>query len=183
MASHFETEFPLETASGGPYQGRSPPHKDPVTHSHFDDNLAAGVFIELLSEDVTVARSNITGTRRLGWTGAGILIQAAGTATLSENRIENNDGAGIWLRRDPRSEGGFNTMTGNIFVGNGRLPGQDHADIQIGAGTLLELCSNRLMENQLAEDGSFLFEVDETGETYEGNDLDQFSCLVDCSSR
>lgn len=154
-----------------------------VSHSLFDNNLAAGVFIELVSEDVTVERSTISNTRRLDWTGAGILIQAAGTATLSENRIENNDGAGIWLRRDGRAEGGFNSITGNEFAGNGRLPGQDRADIQIGATTLLDLCSNRLVENQVADDGSFLFEVDETGESYEGNDLDHFSCLVGWSSR
>lgn len=154
-----------------------------VSHSRFESNLAAGVFIELLSEDVTVERSTITDTRRLGWTGAGILIQAAGTATLSENLIENNDGAGIWLRQDDRSEGGFNTLSGNRLSGNGRVPGQDSADIQIGAETLLELCSNRLVDNEVPETGTFRFEVDETGESYEGNDLDHFACLVNWSAR
>ena len=63
-----------------------------VAYSLFDSNLAAGVFIELDSWDVTVERATVSNTRRLGWTGAGILIQATGGATLRSNHIVGNDG-------------------------------------------------------------------------------------------
>ena len=149
----------------------------------FDDNLAAGVFIELYSEDVTVEQVTITGTRRLGWAGTGILIQAAGTATLRNNLITDNDGAGIWLRLDPRAEGGFNTIIGNQLESNGQAPDQDWADLQIEAATLIELCSNQLADNILGDMGRFYFSVDTTGEQYEATDLAQFICQVDYSDR
>ena len=154
-----------------------------VSFGRFEDNLAAGIFIELLSEDITVERVTVRGTRRLGWSGAGILVQAAGTATLRDNLITENEGAGIWLRRDSRSPSGYNTIQRNHLTGNGRVPGQDHADLQIGADSMINLCSNQLVENDLGQDGSFLFEVDETGESYHGHDLDHFQCLVDYSNR
>jgi len=149
-----------------------------VAFSRFTDNLAAGLFIELNSEGVTVERVTAEHTRRLGWTGAGILIQAAGTATITESLLRENDGAGIWLRLDPRATGGFNTIVNNQFESNAREPGQDRADLQIKTHTLESLCSNRLSSNVLGDSGQFLFEVEEIEASHLGSDFGHFHCLV-----
>ena len=153
-----------------------------VIYSTFENNLAAGIFIELNSSDVMVERTSISSTRRLHWTGSGILVQAAGSATLRENRLQENDGAGIWLRGDDRAQGGFNRIERNVFDNNARVPGQDRADLQIGAESLVDLCSNLISENELGESGGFYFEI-EGFEAAEGNDLDQFQCLANYSRR
>ena len=152
-----------------------------VSYSLFENNLAAGVFIELNSWDVTVERVTITGTRRLGWTGAGILIQATGGATLRSNYLSGNEGAGIWLRRDERAESGYNTIERNVFESNVLAPGQDRADLQIDAYTHIELCSNLVSENELGVGAGFRYSVDESGDVFQGADFEQFNCLVDYS--
>ena len=152
-----------------------------VIYSNFEDNLIAGIFIELNSENILIERVSISRTRRLGWAGAGILIQAAGTATLRENSLEGNEGAGIWLRADDRAAGGFNQIIGNVFRNNVLIPDQDRADIQIEAGSLEDLCSNLIVENELGDQGSFYFEI-EGFDAAEGTDLEQFQCLADYSS-
>jgi len=154
-----------------------------VAYSRFEGNLAAGVFIELNSTNIRIERVSVFGTRRLGWTGAGILVQATGTAVLRNNYLARNEGAGIWLRRDARASDGFNTIDGNLFEENALVPGQDRADLQIGADTLEKLCSNLIANNELGENGSFYYEVDELGESYQGEHLSQFQCLVDYSKR
>lgn len=154
-----------------------------VSYSRFEDNLAAGVFIELNSWDVTVERVTITGTRRLGWTGAGILVQATGGTTLRSNYLTHNAGAGIWLRRDDRSDGGYNTIEGNVFESNVQEPGQDRADLQIDTWTHVELCSNLISENTLSQNARFRYSVEEGGHVFEGVDFDHFQCLVDYSGR
>jgi N-acetylglucosaminyldiphosphoundecaprenol N-acetyl-beta-D-mannosaminyltransferase len=152
-----------------------------VSYSLFEDNLAAGVFIELNSWDVTVERVTITGTRRLGWTGAGILIQATGGTTLRSNFLSGNEGAGIWLRRDERAESGYNTIEQNVFESNVLDPGQDRADLQIDAQTHLELCSNQVSGNELGVGARFRYSVDENGDVFEGSDFEHFNCLVNYS--
>ena len=154
-----------------------------VAYSLFDNNLAASVFIELESWSVTVERATISNTRRLGWTGAGILIQAAGGATLRSNHIFSNDGAGIWVRRDDRAEGGFNTFEGNLLQSNVRVPDQDRAGIQIDSRTHLELCSNLITDNTVEDSPAYFFSVDETGKSFSADSLDHFACLVDYSNR
>jgi|GEM_PF-143249 len=152
-----------------------------VSYSLFEGNLAAGVFIELDSWDVTVERVTVRGTRRQGWTGAGILMQATGGATLQSNLLSGNEGAGIWLRRDDRARSGHNTIAGNVFKGNVIVPGQDRADLQVDAWTHIELCTNRIVDNTLEDGGHFRYTVDETGNVFQGEDPSRFTCLIDYS--
>lgn len=154
-----------------------------LSYGLFDDNLAAGVFVELNSWDVTIERVTITGTRRLGWTGAGILVQATGGTTLRSNYLRDNAGAGIWLRRDERAESGYNTIDNNVFESNVLEPGQDRADLQVDAWTHSELCSNLISENTLDDEGLFRYTVDESGSVFDGRDFEHFQCLVDYSGR
>lgn len=152
-----------------------------VSYSLFDNNLAAGVFIELDSWGVVVERVTISSTRRHGWTGAGILLQSTGGASLRDNHLIANDGAGIWARRDDRAESGFNSIERNLFESNVRVPDQDRAALQIDAWTHIELCSNFVSENEMELGQSYRFSVDETGQTFEADSLDHYSCLVDYS--
>ena len=150
-----------------------------VSYSSFDGNLAAGIFVELRSEAVDIKRVTISNTRRLGWAGSGILIQATTGVSVTNSRIVQNDGAGIWVRDDDRAESGFNRFLSNQFSSNGQIPGPDVADIQIDAKDITHLCSTQVVGlDPDMEMTSFLYEVAEPYEVLRGSDVSHHTCLV-----
>ena len=153
-------------------------HTIAVSYSLLDSNLVAGLFFELNTFAVSVEYVTVRQTRRDGWSGAGMLVQAAGDITVSNSLFERNDGAGIWLRRDDRAPSGFNSILANSFSENALIPDQDRADIQIGAHDLTGMCSNQIAENTPKDDISFYIEVDTLSESMSGSDITSLFCLV-----
>ena len=149
-----------------------------LTYSLLDSNLVAGAFFELNSTPAFVDHVTIRRTRREGWSGAGILIQATSGISISNSSFEHNDGAGIWMREDERASGGFNSIQSNSFVDNVRQPGQDRADVQISAPTLINLCSNRISDLQPEESVSMFVEIESLSQTLDAQDVSDLICLV-----
>ena len=150
-----------------------------VSYSTFENNLAAGVMVELRSEKVVLENVSVLGTRRYGWTGAGILIQAAGNVSIEKSKISDNEGAGIWVRDDKRFEGGYNRFLDNSFSNNGLKEGVDKADIQIEALDIIHLCSNQIRQPEFEERSTSIhFEIAKPYEIIEGVEASQFTCLV-----
>ena len=90
----------------------------------------------------------------------------------------DNDGAGIWFRADERGPGGYNSIAFNSFSGNVRIPGQDRADIQIEAPDLINLCSNRIVDNLPEESVSTHIQVESPSEVIDSEDVTDLYCLV-----
>ncbi|MBT4601842.1 MAG: WecB/TagA/CpsF family glycosyltransferase [Bacteroidetes Order II. Incertae sedis bacterium] len=149
-----------------------------VTHSLLDSNLVAGVFLELNSTPALIDHVTVQNTRRDGWSGAGILVQATHGITITNSKIMDNDGAGIWFRADERGPGGYNSIAFNSFSGNVRIPGQDRADIQIEAPDLINLCSNRIVDNLPEESVSTHIQVESPSEVIDSEDVTDLYCLV-----
>jgi len=150
-----------------------------VSYSTFNNNLAAGVMVELRSEKVVLEKISVKGTRRYGWTGAGILIQAAGNVSVEKSEISDNEDAGIWVRADDRFEGGFNRFLDNSFSNNGLKDGVDKADIQIEARDMIHLCSNQIRPPEFATGSTSIhFEIAKPYEIIDGKEASQYACLV-----
>jgi len=150
-----------------------------IEYSKFDHNAIAGVFVELQSENVLVEHTSISNTNRIGWAGAGVLIQAAGGVTVQSSHIFNNDGAGIWIRSDSRYEGGYNRFVLNHLESNGMDPGPDFADYQIESLDPIHLCSNQIVQLERSDQvESFDFEIAEPYERIKGQDVSNYLCLV-----
>ncbi len=90
-------------------------------------NLMAGIMLELQTVRTLVQHNLVAGTRRLAWTGTGILSQAASGNVFAFNTVVGSEGTGLWLRLDPdrRAPDGGNVVAGNWIVGN--ATGRDEA--------------------------------------------------------
>lgn len=150
-----------------------------VSYSKFDSNAVAGVFVELRSENVVLDHSTIGHTKRIDWAGSGVLIQAAGGVSVESSHIHHNAGAGIWVRADDRFEGGYNQFILNHLESNGQNPGPDSADFQIESKDAIHLCSNQIVQDELADrKESFDFEIADPYERIKGPDVGNYLCLV-----
>ena len=83
-------------------------------------NLMAGIMLELRTVRALVQHNLVSGTRRLEWSGTGILSQAASGNVFAFNTVVGSEGTGLWLRLDPdrRAPDGGNVVANNWLVGN-----------------------------------------------------------------
>ncbi|MEQ9103810.1 MAG: glycosyltransferase [Rhodothermales bacterium] len=150
-----------------------------IEDGFFDNNLLAGILLELRTTRTEVTGNHVRRTRRHEWSGAGILVQAASDNTLQGNRIENNDGAGIWLRGDHRAPDGGSVIQGNVLMDNVRVPGNDFSEISIVADSTQEFTSIRMRDNEihnLAAPGYF-FRIRDADVRHTGNDESAFETI------
>ncbi|MEM1056906.1 MAG: right-handed parallel beta-helix repeat-containing protein [Bacteroidota bacterium] len=91
-----------------------------VEASVVENNLVAGIMLELRTVRTLVQHNTVRGTRWREWSGSGVLSQAASHNVLLHNTIEDNEGSGIWLRLDPsrRAEDGHTLVARNLVLGN-----------------------------------------------------------------
>ena len=87
-------------------------------------NAGAGVMLELRTSRTLVQHNVVRGTRWLGWTGSGVLSQAASANVIVHNTITGSEGIGVWLRLDDerRAPEGSTTVARNRIVGNAAGP-------------------------------------------------------------
>ncbi len=119
-----------------------------VEGGRFEDNLVAGVMLELNTTRTLVQHNVITGTRWCVWSGAGILSQAASDNLILHNTITGNAGTGVWLRRDPerRAPDERTVVVANWIVGNA-AGAPEAREVSVEADTRAGLASHRFWDN------------------------------------
>jgi parallel beta-helix repeat protein len=159
-------------------------HDNLIENSSFDNNIVAGIFLELNTTNTIIRYSFVTRTKRQSWSGAGILIQASSFNQILDNVIEDNDGAGIWLRGDDRDTDGNNLIQNNVIAGNALDPGNDRSEIAIMSDLFEEAVSNRLNGNTYWHESSdptstiFIFRTSDTNVYYTGSNLSEWRAIV-----
>ena len=93
-----------------------------IEHSRATGNEIAGIMLELQTVRTLVQHNVSERTRWRGWSGAGILSQAASRNLYLHNTVVDNEGTGLWLRLDPdrRAPDGGNVVAGNWISDNAR---------------------------------------------------------------
>ncbi len=119
-----------------------------IENSRFYNNEGAGIFLEFDTKHTLVRNNVVVGTRQRGWTGAGLLSQAASHNVIVHNTFIANEGHGLWLREDPedRAPDGHNVVYNNLFVGNAAGEAEAY-EIQVEDETLEMARTNRLDGN------------------------------------
>ena len=112
-------------------------------------NMVAGIMLELGTTHTLVQHNHIASTRWRGYSGAGILSQAASHNALIHNTIVRNEGGGIWLRLDPdrRAEDGHNILYNNVLLGNAWTASEEAREITVEGLTLEHSRYNRFEGN------------------------------------
>lgn len=113
-------------------------------------NMGAGLILELNTTETVVERAYVAGTRRLGWSGTGVLMQAASRNTLRESVIVGNEGGGLWLRLDPegRAQDGHHRIERNLVAGNLTDATFEAREVAVEDETLDAVRSNRFSGNR-----------------------------------
>ncbi|MEM9998918.1 MAG: right-handed parallel beta-helix repeat-containing protein, partial [Bacteroidota bacterium] len=151
-----------------------------IEGTYADDNAIAGIMIEYETRRTLVQHNVAVRTRWRGWSGAGVLSQAASENVYVHNTLAGNEGHGLWLRLDPdrRAPDGRNVVANNVMVGNGRA-GTEAYEVQVRGETAAEARSTRFLANVYSPHGpgtvqSFFFMPTGTeswGGDYRGSDL------------
>jgi hypothetical protein len=119
----------------------------------FERNAMAGIMLELATTGTLVQHNVVRGTRALGWSGTGILSQAASANALVHNTVTGSAGSGVWLRRDPdrRAPDGHTVVANNLAAGNatgaGAAPDFEGREVMVEADTPAHLRTNRFSGN------------------------------------
>jgi len=94
--------------------------RNTIEGGRYERNAMAGIMLELETTRTLVQHNVIRDTRVLGYSGAGILSQAASDNALVHNTVTGSAGSGIWLRHDPerRAPDGRYVVVGNLVLGN-----------------------------------------------------------------
>lgn len=147
-----------------------------IEGGRFERNLLAGIMLELRTTHTTVRNAYVSTTRRYEWSGAGILVQAAADNTIMDNVIENNDGAGIWLRGDDRAPDGGSLITGNILRNNVQQRGNDFSEISIVAQLAADFTSVVMRGNDIQNSSAphYFFRIRDVDFRYSGSDESVF---------
>ena len=111
-------------------------------------NAMAGIMLELGTTQTLVQHNLITGTRRIAWTGTGILSQAASNNVYAFNTVVGSAGTGLWLRLDPdrRAPDGGNVVANNWIVGNA-LGADESREVSVEAESVAALRSTTFRGN------------------------------------
>lgn len=124
------------------------------THNTIEGSVAirnevAGIMLELETMHTLVQHNYIADNRWRGYSGAGILLQAASHNALIHNTIVRNEGGGIWLRLDPhrRAEDGHNILYNNVLLGNAWTASEEAREIVVHGRSLAHSRTNRLEGN------------------------------------
>ena len=124
------------------------------THNTIEGSVAirnevAGIMLELETTHTLVQHNYIAATHWRGYSGAGILSQAASYNALIHNTIVRNEGGGIWLRLDPhrRAEDGHNILYNNVLLGNAWTASEEAREIAIEGRSLAHSRTNRFEGN------------------------------------
>lgn len=141
-------------------------------------NAVAGIMLELRTVRTLVQHNVVAATRWRSWSGTGILSQAASDNVLLHNTVVANEGAGVWLRRDPerRAPDARTTLVDNWIVGNVQRA-REAREVQIEGETVALARSHRLDGNVYGRVGgdrtwtsTFFLHPTPAG-SYRGNDL------------
>lgn len=121
-----------------------------IEASRFVANEVAGILLELETTGTVVRNNVIAGTRWRGWSGTGLLVQAAARNVIVHNTFVENAGTGLWLRLDPerRAEDGHNVVYNNLFVRNVAAARGDAREVQVEGRDLAHARTNRFDGNQ-----------------------------------
>ncbi|HEX8297690.1 MAG TPA: right-handed parallel beta-helix repeat-containing protein [Rubricoccaceae bacterium] len=113
-----------------------------------EGNTMAGIMLELNTTRTLVQHNLVSGTRRLAWTGTGILSQAASGNVYAFNTVVGSEGTGLWLRLDPdrRAPDGGNVVANNWIVGNATRP-EEAREVSVEVETAAEVRSTRFAGN------------------------------------
>ena len=111
-------------------------------------NAMAGIMLELNTTRTLVQHNLVAGTRRLAWTGTGILSQAASGNVYAFNTVVGSEGTGLWLRLDPdrRAPDGGNVVANNWIVGNATRP-EESREVSVEAESAAGVRSTRFEGN------------------------------------
>ncbi len=112
-------------------------------------NEVAGIMLELETTQTLVQHNYVAETRWRGYSGSGVLSQAASRNAFSHNTVIRNEGNGIWLRLDPdrRAEDGFNLLHNNVVVANAWTTSEEAREITVEGTTLEHSRTNRFDGN------------------------------------
>lgn len=120
-----------------------------IEYSRIAGNWVAGILLELATVGTLVRRNLIVDTRFHGWSGSGLLAQAASHNVIVHNTFAHNDGSGVWIRLDPdrRATDGYNLIYNNLFVENARSYDGEGREISIRGYDIDHARTNRLDGN------------------------------------
>ena len=120
-----------------------------IEYSRLTGNSVAGILLELATVRTVVRGNLVLGTRWVGWSGSGLLAQAASHNVIVENTFGHNAGSGVWIRLDPdrRATDGYNLIYNNLFVANATTAEGDAREISVRGYDLDHARTNRLDGN------------------------------------
>lgn len=120
-----------------------------IERSRAVQNSVAGIMLENATVGTVVRNNVVYGTRWDGWSGTGLLSQAASRNVIVHNTFVANEGTGLWLRLDPerRNEDGHNVVFNNLFVDNATTDEGEAREIQIEGLDVTHARTNRLDGN------------------------------------
>lgn len=150
-----------------------------IEQSVFINNSVAGIFLEFGTTRTLVRNNVVHGTRYVGWTGSGLLSQAASRNVIVHNTFVANEGAGLWLRLDDerRAEDGHNVVYNNLFVDNARAAAYESYEFELNGESVAHVRTNRIDGNhywQHGQGGNRTFWTRDVGGYYSGNSLAQW---------
>ncbi len=158
-----------------------------IEYSRLTGNLVAGIMLELATVRTLVRRNLVVDTRYHGWSGSGLLTQAASHNIIVHNTFARNRGNGVWIRLDPdrRSTDGYNLIYNNLFVENALTLDEEAREIAIRGYDLDHARTNRLDGNAYwPHDSSmrrstFYFQPDpQRDANFRSDDLDRWRTLT-----
>lgn len=158
-----------------------------IEYSRIAGNSVAGIMLELGTVRTLVRRNLVVDTRFHGWSGSGLLTQAASHNIIVHNTFARNGGSGVWIRLDPdrRSTDGYNLIYNNLFVENARALGEEAREIAIRGYDLDHARTNRLDGNAYwPHDSSmsrstFYFQPDpERDANFRSDDIERWRALT-----
>ncbi len=151
-------------------------------------NAVAGIMLEYATTETLVQHNVVLDTRFRGYSGAGILSQAASHNLLLHNTILGNEGDGIWLRLDPdrRAPDGHTGVFHNVVAGNAWTATQEGREVSIEGESLGHARTHDLDGNRYGRhatsDGctsTFFFVPDPDDEAgFRGDDLARWRWLT-----
>jgi len=153
-----------------------------------ENNAIAGIALEFRTVRTLVQHNVVRGTRWVGWSGSGVISQAASHNVLLHNTITSNEGGGIWLRRDPdkRAEDEHTLVARNLVMGNVTRRDVEARELSVEGETASDVRTHTFRHNAIGfvRDreaiwrSSFFVHPTETPAGYRSDDLSGWRRLV-----
>lgn len=115
-----------------------------VEHCLVESNEMAGIMLEMETRETLIQHNTIRQTSWMGYSGSGILSQAASRNIIVHNTILENEGTGLWIRQDPshRASDGYNIVYNNVLVRNAWTQEKEAREVTVEGEAIADVRTN-----------------------------------------